>query len=100
MVPIEMSTPHSYSISILIIGPSRSLIPQYTTRQTGDGQQTDGQTDRNRPPMLETQRVANMRSPTALVDQMRNQPTLLIESVKIIIVLHYFSSETVQNSSK
>ena len=47
MVPIEMSTPHSYSTSIHTIGLSCIVWPQYTTQQT-----TDRQSDRNRPPML------------------------------------------------
>ena len=38
MVPIEISSPHSYSTSIHTIGLYSTVWPQYTTRQTDDSQ--------------------------------------------------------------
>ena len=47
MLPIEMSSPHSYSTSIHTIGPSCTIWLQYTTWETD----RPSQSDRNRPPM-------------------------------------------------
>ena len=41
MVPIEISSPHSYSTSIHTIGLSCTVWLQYTTRQTTDDKQTE-----------------------------------------------------------
>ena len=54
MVPIEMSSSHSYSTSVHIIGLSCALWLQYTTQQTDS--QPDRKSDRNRPPMLQHRR--------------------------------------------
>ena len=48
MVPIEISSPRSYSTSIHAIGLSCAVWPQYTTRQTDDRRQTDRATGKGR----------------------------------------------------
>ena len=69
MVPIEISSPHSYSTSIHTFGLSCTVWPQYTTRQT------ERESDGKEPSMLEHRRPNKSFAPSATVSLAINSTT-------------------------